>query len=115
MTTERSEVKKLIEQSVHELKHGLASHDLNMEKLNVTLSNKNTQSDFQQSHKDFGQAREFAQQFQQQNQARREMAEFDVSNSPNLNKNLSSRAENVSRMMVSQVGTRGPGRLNVVA
>ena len=114
MTTEHSEVKKLIEQSVHELRHGLASHNLNMEKLNVSLNDKSAQNSFQQGQKDFGQAKEFAQAFHQQNQNRREMSQFDIPGMPNSNSNLSSRAEGASRMMANQMG-RSSGRLNVVA
>jgi flagellar hook-length control protein FliK len=118
MTTERADVKKLIEQSVHELKHGLAGHNLNMEKLDVSLNNKNA-DDFQQPSRDFSQAREFAQQFHSQNQARRELADLEMPGGARLNNNsLGSRAESASKMMASQArGSRmsSSGRLNVIA
>ena len=77
MVTERGEVKKLIEQSVHELRHGLAQHDLSMAKLDVSVGDK-TAGGFKQGMPDFSQARDFANQFHQQN-AKREMFE-DLSN-----------------------------------
>jgi flagellar hook-length control protein FliK len=117
MTTERSDVKKLIEQSVHELKHGLAAHNLNMDKLDVSLNNKATQ-DFQQPSKDFAQAREFAQQFHQQNQARREMAEMGSFSNTANNSILSGRAESAQRMMASEAlknRVGGASKLHLVA
>ena len=111
MTTERSDVKKLIEQSVHELKHGLASHNLNMEKMDVSLNSKNP-GEFHQPTRDFSQARDFAQQFHQQNQARRDLAEMEMPGGINLNRGLSSRAESASKLMASE---RPSSRLHVVA
>jgi flagellar hook-length control protein FliK len=72
MTTEKSEVKRLLEQNIGELRHGLAQHNLSMEKLDVSVSDKNAGS-FGGRTPDFGAAREFASQFQQQNQNRRDM------------------------------------------
>jgi flagellar hook-length control protein FliK len=112
MTTERGEVKKLIEQGVHELRHGLASHNLSMDKLDVSLSQKDM-GGFSKGQPDFGASREFAGQFQQQN-SRREM--FDDLSSLRGNALKSMATMDKAGMAQKVMNARGSsGRLNVVA
>lgn len=64
MVAEKPEAKKLLEQNIQELKHGLATHNLSMEKVDVSLSDKSQSFQHQQNGRpDFNQAKEFAQQF----------------------------------------------------
>jgi flagellar hook-length control protein FliK len=113
MVTERSDVKKLIEQGVQELRSGLAQHQLSMDKLDVSVSDKNTGS-FKHGQPDFTAARDFANQFHQHQQARREQM-FDL---PGTGRGFNA-ARPVSRAMTPQaaVSRQGSssGRLNVVA
>lgn len=71
MIAEKSETKKLIEQNISDLKHGLAQHNLSMEKLDVSVGDKNTGNFNQGRQPDFNQAREFSQSFAGQQQARK--------------------------------------------
>jgi flagellar hook-length control protein FliK len=116
MVTERGEVKKLIEQSVHELRHGLAQHDLSMAKLDVSVGDK-TAGGFKQGMPDFSQARDFANQFHQQN-AKREMFE-DLSNLRGGGRSgmglMNSAGSAQSRMTLASSPGRSSGRLNVMA
>jgi flagellar hook-length control protein FliK len=64
MIAERSEAKRLIEQNISELKHGLAQHNLSMDKIDVFIGDRGAQFQNHQNKPDFQQAREFAQQFQ---------------------------------------------------
>jgi flagellar hook-length control protein FliK len=111
MTAERGEVKKLIEQSIHELRHGLATHNLSMDKLDVSVSNRDT-SGFK-GQPDFGAAKDFANQFHQQQSNRREMMEDLSSIRGNALKSMTGmdRASQVQKTL----GARSMGRLNVVA
>ncbi len=108
MVTERSEVKKLIEQGAHELRHGLAQHSLSMEKLDVSVNDK-TAGGFNQGRPDFGAAREFASQFNQQQENRREQ----ILEGAAMRGDLASRVS-TSRIMPPRQGVSS-GRLNVVA
>ena len=112
MTAERGEVKKLIEQNVHELRHGLASHNLSMDKLDVSVGNKDTQG-FSRGQPDFGAARDFSNQFHQQN-SRREMMEDLGAIRGNALKSMGTmdRAAQATQAMGAR---KTEGRLNVVA
>jgi flagellar hook-length control protein FliK len=117
LTTEKSEVKKLIEQSVHELRHGLAQHNLSMDKIDVNLS-KQDMGSFQRGQPDLNQSRDFAQQFQQQQQhnTRREImdgfAAMRSMGGPRMGADMAHRAESI-QTMARNMGTSS--RLNVVA
>ena len=113
MVTERTEVKKLIEQSVHELRHGLAQHDLSMNKLDVSVGDR-TAGGFKQGMPDFGAARDFANQFHQQN-GRREIMN-DLANLRSNARNglgITSSAAHAQSSVGS--GSSRAGRLNVMA
>lgn len=72
MIAERAEAKKLLEQNIQELKHGLATHNLTMDRLDVSIGDKNTGTNHQNGKPDFNQPREFAQQFNQNLAGRRQ-------------------------------------------
>ncbi|MDZ4677633.1 MAG: flagellar hook-length control protein FliK [Oligoflexia bacterium] len=112
MMTEKNEVKKLLEQNIGELRQGLAQHNLSMEKIDVSVNDKNT-GNHNQNRPDFSAARDFANQFSQQNQNRRDNM-LDLGQLRPQVKSLARPA------MVSTAGARastakGMSRLDVVA
>lgn len=112
MVTERNDVKKMIEQGVQELRNGLAQHNLSMEKLDVSVSDKNAGS-FQRGQPDFSAARDFANQFHQQQQSRREQM-FDM---PGI-RSMPHHNRPASTLMTASAAPRqgsSSGKLNVVA
>jgi flagellar hook-length control protein FliK len=114
MTTERGEVKKLIEQSVNELRHGLAGHNLSMDKLDVSVGNRETQN-FTKGQPDFGAAREFANNFHQQQNNRRDFTESlsSLRGGPQKAMTTMDHAAQAQRTMSAR--SSASGRLNVVA
>ncbi len=114
MTTERGEVKKLIEQSVNELRHGLAGHNLSMDKLDVSVGNRETQN-FTKGQPDFGAARDFANNFHQQQNNRREFTESlsGLKGGPQKAMTTMDHAAQAQRTMSAR--NSASGRLNVVA
>jgi len=114
MTTERGEVKKLIEQSANDLRHGLAGHNLSMDKLDVSVGNRDTQS-FSKSQPDFGAARDFANNFHQQQNNRREFMDnmSSLRGGPQKTMSTMDRAAQAQRSMSAR--SSASGRLNVVA
>jgi flagellar hook-length control protein FliK len=113
MTAERGEVKKLIEQNVHELRHGLASHNLSMDKLDVTLSNRDAGA-FTKGQPDFGAARDFAQQFHQNQSNKREFMEGLSGLRTNAQKTMNTIDRATQSQGARNSGSRS-GRLNIVA
>jgi len=114
MTTERGEVKKLIEQSANDLRHGLAGHNLSMDKLDVSVGQRDTQG-FSRGQPDFGAARDFANNFHQQQNNRREFTETlnSLRGGPQRTMSTLDRAAQAQRAMSTRSSVSG--RLNVVA
>ena len=113
MTAERGEVKKLIEQNVHELRHGLATHNLSMEKLDVSLATRDAGA-FTKGQPDFGAARDFAQQFHQNQSSKRDFMESLAGLRTNAQKSMNT-IDRATQVQGARSSGSRPGRLNVVA
>ncbi|MCC6278008.1 MAG: flagellar hook-length control protein FliK [Oligoflexia bacterium] len=114
MATQNSHTKQLIESHASELRHGLASQNFSMEKLDVTVGDRNNGS-FNQSRGDnLGAARDFSSQLQNQGQNRREQASAMSELRSTAPRGLA-RPEMVSTPLHRPTSMRGHGSLSVRA
>jgi hypothetical protein len=75
MTTDNQQAKQLIESHAADLRHGLSQHSFSMEKLDVSVGDRNTGNFNQGRQPDMGAARDFSSQLSNQGQNRREQVE----------------------------------------